>query len=230
MERAVAALRAAGDDAPARERARAHVELAIVIRNQGSRYDADDVVRRGRAHAAEALELYRQLDDRAGIGWALTVQAWFEQGESFPQGRRRALAEEALECARAAGDRRLIGLALLERALAVPPDEAGADFNTAESALREAGNARGVLELYAGSAHNAVKAGGPEHAGAWLDQALSLARELDGPLGDPDVVGQLEERFFAPARARLGEGRWDETSHAGAGLGFDEAIAIAIGR
>jgi predicted ATPase/DNA-binding SARP family transcriptional activator len=305
VERAIAALRAAGDDAPARERARAHVELAIAIHNQGSPYDADDDVRRGRAHAAEALELYRQLDDRAGIGWALTVQAWFEQGESFPQGRRRALAEEALECARAAGDRRLIGLALLERALAGPPDEAGADFDTAESALREAGNARGVLELYAGSAHNAVKAGEPEHAGAWLDQAFSLARELDdpldilsvslteglyalftddlpraerafarqlrlcrehdladeapagvaglaataaargqddraarllgaatalGPLGDPDVVGQLEERFFAPARARLGEGRWDETSHAGAGLGFDEAIVIAIGR
>jgi predicted ATPase/DNA-binding SARP family transcriptional activator len=304
VERATATLGAAGDDAPARERARAHVELAIVISNQGSSYDAEGMVKRGRAHAAEALRLYRHVDDRAGIGWALAVQAWFEQGEPFPQPRRRALAEEALECGRESGDRRLIGLALLERALAVPPDEAGVDFDRAEDALREVGNAWGVLALYAGSAHNAIKAGRAERAGAWLDAALSLARELGepldllslsateglyalftgyldraerafaaqlrlcrehdvvheapagvaglaataaalgqddraarllgaatalGPLGDADVVAQLEERFFAPARARHGEGRWDEQRRAGAGLGFDEAIALAIG-
>ena len=137
VDRATAALDAAGDDAPVRERARAHVELAIVVRNQGSPYDREGSVKRGRAHAAQALALSRQVEDRAGIGWALTVQAWFEQGESFPQRRRLVLAEEALACAQDGADPRLIGLSLLERALAVSPDECGADFERAESALRE---------------------------------------------------------------------------------------------
>ena len=304
MARASAALEAAGEDAPVRARARAHVELAMVTYGQGSTFDVGGpVAEQTRDHAAEALALYRQVEDRAGIGWALTVQAWCEQGESFPQGSRRALAEEALAYGEEAGDRRLVALALLERALAVPPEQATADLERAERALREVGNIWGVLTLYAASAHNAIKAGSAEDAGPWLNRALALARELGDPIdrasvlvteglyallthdpqraqtafaeqlelcgehnlvhqapgglaglaataasmaqderaarllgaamsvgfiGDHDVVRQLEERFFKPARHRHGQRRWAEAQQVGASLSFEEVLVYVL--
>jgi predicted ATPase/DNA-binding SARP family transcriptional activator len=205
IERASAALQAARDDVPVRVRARAHVELAILLHGEGSAYDVEGSVENARAHAAEALTLYRHVQDRAGVGWALTVQAWCEQGESFPQRRRLALAEEALACGQDAGDRRLVALALSERALAVPPEQARADFERAERALREVGNVWGVSMLYAASAHNAIKAGSAEAARPWLDQALSLARKLGHPIDLASVA--VTEGLYAlltgePKRAR----------------------------
>ena len=300
-----AALAAAGDDGSVRERARAHVELAIAISNQALGYDVEGSVKRGRAHAAKSLALYRQVDDRAGMGWALVVQAWFERGAGLPQRRRFALADEALRSARESGDRRLAALALLERALSLPPDEARAEFEQAEAALREVGNVRGIVDLYQESALNSIKAGRPERAGTWLPEALSLARELDdpadlqpamateglyrilighleraelafkeqlklsrdhdfpydaraglvglaatsaavgeddraarlvgaatvlGPVSDPYLLEQLEDRFFAPARVRLGERAWNEAHRAGSALSLDDAIDFALDR
>ncbi|MDP9188187.1 MAG: hypothetical protein M3O25_02940, partial [Actinomycetota bacterium] len=49
-----------------------------------------------------------------------------------------------------------------------------------------------------------------------------------GPIDDPDVVAQLDDRFFTPARARHGERRWDEARAAGSQLAFEEAIALAL--
>jgi hypothetical protein len=42
------------------------------------------------------------------------------------------------------------------------------------------------------------------------------------------VAEQLEQRFFAPARARLGARRWDEAGAAGARMTFEQAVALAI--
>ena len=304
MERADAALAAAGEEAPARERARAHVELAIAMGNR-LLFDSEEWAKSRDAHATEALALFRGLDDQAGIGWALIVLAWPEQAASLPQRKRLELADEALRCGRAAGDSRLISLALVERALALPRDEADADFGPAEAALREVGNVWGLLDLYSGSVHNAIKVGEAARGGPPLAQALSLARALTDPvalriayateglyalftgdieraerafveqlrfchdhwvipeaspglagmaaaaasqgqderagrllgaagalgrLGDPDLVAQPREHFFRPARDRYGEPAWDEAQRVGAGLGFDEAIALAIGR
>ena len=181
FERGEAALEAAGADAPARDRARAHVELAILASNKGSQYDTAGSQERVRAHADEALALYRKIDDRAGTGWALIVQAWLERGGSFPQQGRLALADEALACAKEAGDRRLIALALAERALALPPEQAGAERDHAEEAMRALGNIWGVLQLYTESAYNSIKAGSPEHAAPWVNRALTLARDLAAP-------------------------------------------------
>jgi predicted ATPase/DNA-binding SARP family transcriptional activator len=124
IERADAALAAAGEEAPAHERARAHVELAIAMGNR-LLFDSEEWANSRDAHAAEALALFRGLDDQAGIGWALIVLAWPEQAASLPQRKRLELADEALRCGRAAGDSRLIGLALVERALALPQTKQG---------------------------------------------------------------------------------------------------------
>jgi predicted ATPase/DNA-binding SARP family transcriptional activator len=305
VELANASLAAAGDEGLIRERARAHVELAMAINNLGSPYDVEGSIEPARAHAADSLALYRELDDHAGIGWALLVQAWCERAAPLPQRTRLALADEALRSAREAGDGRLTALALLDRALSLPPDEAREDFERAEAALRDVGNARGVVDLYAQSAQNSIRTGCPERAGPWLAEALSLARALGdpgdllgvlavegvyrvlagevepaerafeehlrlcresefvddaptglaglaataasageddragrllgaatalGPMNDAEVMVQLEERFFAPARARLGEQAWNEARRAASAMSADDAIAFALDR
>ena len=54
------------------------------------------------------------------------------------------------------------------------------------------------------------------------------AATATGPLGDPEVVRQLEEQFLAPARSGYGEQRWDEAHAAGARLSFEQAIDFAL--
>ena len=66
--------------------------------------------------------------------------------------------------------------------------------------------------------------------GAQGERAARLlgAATAAGPLGDPEVVRQLEERFLAPARSGYGEQRWDEARAVGARLTFEQAIDLAL--
>ena len=43
-----------------------------------------------------------------------------------------------------------------------------------------------------------------------------------------DVTAELEEHFFAPARARHGTRQWSEAQAAGAEMSFEQAIAFAV--
>ena len=54
------------------------------------------------------------------------------------------------------------------------------------------------------------------------------AATATGPMGDPDVVRQLEEQFLAPARSGYGGARWDEARAAGTRLSFEQAIDLAL--
>jgi hypothetical protein len=76
---------------------------------------------------------------------------------------------------------------------------------------------------FAGLAAAAASLGQDERAARLLGAAMAL-----GPIGDHDVVTQLEERFFTPARSRHGERRWAEAQQAGASLSFEEAIVFAL--
>ena len=67
LERVEAALDAAGDEAPARDRARALVTYALLAGNQGFWYDAGGSMQEARARAAESLALSREAEDPAGI-------------------------------------------------------------------------------------------------------------------------------------------------------------------
>ncbi len=49
-----------------------------------------------------------------------------------------------------------------------------------------------------------------------------------GPIDDADVVAQLDDGFFTPARERLGNRRWDEARSAGARLTLEDAISLAL--
>src|SRR5688500_8066237 len=109
------------------------------------------------------------------------AQAWLEQGESMPQRRRLAFAEEAVQCAREAGDSRLSAMALSERALALPPEQAGEELERAAKALRDVGDTFNLVMLYRNAAHTAIKSGSAEQAGPLLERAVALARGLQDP-------------------------------------------------
>jgi hypothetical protein len=66
--------------------------------------------------------------------------------------------------------------------------------------------------------------------GGDLDRAARLlgAATASGPIGDADVIAQLERGFFAPARERHGHRQWTEGCAAGAELGFEDAIELAL--
>ncbi len=57
---------------------------------------------------------------------------------------------------------------------------------------------------------------------------LCGAASVLGPLGDPTIEARLEERFFAPARERSGDQRWNDAWTAGALLSLQEAFDTAL--
>jgi hypothetical protein len=76
----------------------------------------------------------------------------------------------------------------------------------------------------AGLAAIATRQRDPELAARLLGAATAT-----GPWdADADVLAQLEQHFFAPARAAYSERRWGEAQAAGAGLSFAQAIEFAL--
>jgi predicted ATPase/DNA-binding SARP family transcriptional activator len=49
-----------------------------------------------------------------------------------------------------------------------------------------------------------------------------------GPIDHEDVVAQLHDRFFTPARARYGKRRWDLALKSGAQLSLEQAVEVAL--
>jgi predicted ATPase/DNA-binding SARP family transcriptional activator len=190
-----AALDAAGDDAPLRDRARARRKQVFLLIDQGAAYDTQSLAR---TTAVEALALSREAAEPAGIADALLALANLDMAESHPQRRRRGLAEEALAFAREAGDERLTALALLEQACAISPEDDTGEIAQAATALRTLGGARPLVALYNNASYNAIKAGRPEAAGPFLAEALPLARELGDPVFSALTWGNVGlEALFA---------------------------------
>jgi predicted ATPase/DNA-binding SARP family transcriptional activator len=74
-----------------------------------------------------------------------------------------------------------------------------------------------------GLAAIATRRDDPERAARLLGAATA-----PGQCTDDDVTAELEEHFFAPARARHGTRHWSEAQAAGAELSFEQATAYAL--
>ena len=81
-----------------------------------------------------------------------------------------------------------------------------------------------AAEALGGLAAIATRRGDPERAARLLGAANAT-----GPVGDADVSAQLEQHFFASARARHGTRRWSRARAAGAEMTFEQAIDFALG-
>lgn len=181
------ALRVAGNEAPIRDRARALRECARLDLSGGMAYRQGSM-EQGRTRAAGALALSRQAGDPAGVADALLLLDGFEVAESQPQRRRRALAEEALLLARQAGEDRFVAFALMDRSLALSPEDGVAEIEAAAEAYRGLGSTRNLAFLYSDAAYNAIKTDSVELARPVLELVVPLAREL----GDPVVLAIVE--------------------------------------
>jgi hypothetical protein len=79
------------------------------------------------------------------------------------------------------------------------------------------------MEGLTGLAAIAARRGDTERAAR-----LQGAATAHGLCTDADVTAELEEHFFAPARARHGTRRWTEAEAAGAEMSLEQAIAFAV--
>jgi hypothetical protein len=80
-----------------------------------------------------------------------------------------------------------------------------------------------AAEGLAGLAAIAGRRGDLEHAAKLLG-----AGAAHGLLADSDVMAQLEEQFFSPARAAYGEERWKTAEAEGARLSLQQALTLGL--
>jgi hypothetical protein len=124
----------------------------------------------------------------------------------IPEVARKYLAH-ALPLAHELGDPASLALVWgnvgLEALLSDDVDRAERAFVEQLRICREAVVTQFAGEGLGGLAAIATRRGDPGRAACLLGAATAI-----GPVGDADVRGQLEKRFFAPARAQLGAQRW----------------------
>jgi predicted ATPase/DNA-binding SARP family transcriptional activator len=214
------------------------LQLATVARDEQARAYALGTMALAAPTLAEALRrgeeaaaVYRGAGNQrelAGLQTSLAYTALF-LGE---YGAAESLGFEALDAARRHGDPFVVALAEGNAGLAAlfegHTDAARRAFT---GQLRLAGEHQAdsrydgfLFEALDGLAAVAAVAGHDRVAAT-----LSAAAYAGTAAGhDPAIARALDDRFFAPARERLGASAWQEALAAGAALERDEAIAAAL--
>jgi tetratricopeptide (TPR) repeat protein len=177
-------LEAAGDSAPIRDRARAHLKRAVQL-DQRQDYELA-----GEA-ANAALELYRETGDQAGLAETLSYLAARSVSRLGDLKQSRAYAEAACQHARNAGDRPLLGKALAKLATVLPPGERLAVLEEAAQLLSLAGNYGQLARAYHNVANSALLEDRPTEALRLLGVALAAAQKLATPATKMLVLGSL---------------------------------------
>jgi predicted ATPase/DNA-binding SARP family transcriptional activator len=168
-----AALTAAGERAPLRDRARARLRRSnqLAFRHQDAAA-IDDL------HAA--LALYSQANDHAGMSETLSMLAIAVGVFADDLAGERRYAQQACRHARIAADDGLLGRAL-GRLAAVSGDERGAILEQAAELLIPLGNYREVASTYSSAAYVALTEDRFAEAVSLLDRALSAVARVDDP-------------------------------------------------
>ena len=154
-----AAIRAAGEQAPVRDRALAQLARAyqLNLRQQ---------IKAALTAATAALGLYESVDDQRGMSeacyWVAALSGWVGNEES-----ERRFAERACEHARLAGDEALLGNALARRVRSRPAAERPAALEELTALLTRSGNYRQVQVAHNNCGDMAIKEGR-------IDEALNL--------------------------------------------------------
>jgi predicted ATPase/DNA-binding SARP family transcriptional activator len=196
------ALRAAGERAPPVDRARALIQLAAQF---DLRYDGDAAIGRLR----EALALYRQAHDHAGISESLRRLAVVVGVFHDDLDGEREYASEACRHAKLAGNDALLGMAL-GRLAAVSGEQRRGLLEQAADLLTPTGNFRELASLYSTAAYVALSEDRTDEATNLLDTALQAVSRIDDPWETMMILGNIGlTRLFAsePERAREAFGR-----------------------
>ncbi|MET0206406.1 MAG: NB-ARC domain-containing protein, partial [Thermoleophilaceae bacterium] len=211
-EEALTCAREAGDDRL--------VALALMERACSVRVDE------GTAELEEAAAALRKLGSSRILHWLYNNSAYNAMKAGKPELARPFLAQ-AIPLADELGD--AVDLAFvsgnvgLEALFSEDFDRAEEAFMSQLRSCRESVVPHLAAEGLGGLAAVETRRGDPARAARLLGAANAT-----GTVGDADVNTQLEERFFAGARARCGRQRWSEAEAAGAELSFEEAITFAL--
>ena len=184
------ALRAAGEGAPLTDRARAIRWLAdqFDLRNDG-----DATIARLR----EALVLFREADDHAGISHTLRRLALALGAFADDRTGELECAREACRQARLAGEDALLGMALGQLA-AVSGQQRAELLEQAAELLIQSGNLRGVAKVYTSGAYVALAEDRVDEATNLLNTALQAASRIDSPWETMIILGNIGlARLFA---------------------------------
>jgi len=170
-----AALEAAGEHAPARDRARAQLhratQLYLIRWEHRAAIDA----------ATSALALYREADDHAGIADALCLLATLIPTQGHDGGERdqaSRYAEEACLHARVAGNNRILGKALATLA-AVSGDVDVTILEEAAELLTRVEDHRELARAYSNAAWRALAANRVPEATSLAETALRAAEKAN---------------------------------------------------
>jgi len=214
-EEALAYARQAGD-----ERLVARALAAHAVSSPAADVDAEI------AEIAEVAALYRKVGDFHGLaglyshaGYAAITQGNYQRAAVY--------MDEALVLAEQSGEQVRVMMAFGNLGLASlftgNFDDAAAHFAQQLRLGHEHAVPWMAAEAMTGLAAIAARQGDSERAARLLGAAESLANILG------DAVGaRLEQEFFAPARDGIGEARWAVVHTAGGGLGFEEAVGLAL--
>jgi predicted ATPase/DNA-binding SARP family transcriptional activator len=166
------ALRAAGERAPAADRALAQlVRVPLLYRRKpGEALKA----------AESALELYERVDDHAGMSAAYRELA-LRAARSGDTEQREVLFEAAYDHARMSGDDLALGRALEIGAGFRPLDEGATMLKRAAQLLRTAGDLDGIAAVHVNVGFTAIVEGRFNEAIDLLDVALPIAEKLEMP-------------------------------------------------
>ena len=178
------------------------------------------------AEIAEIAALYRKVGDVHGLA-SLYNNASYVAITQGSYERAAAYLDETFLAVERTGEPLRLMLALGNLGLA---SLFMADLESAEARFAEEirlccehGLSWLASEGIAGLAAVAVRQGEVERAARLLGAAESLANVVK------DTAGiRLEQEFFLPARARIGETRWRAAYADGAALSFDEAVSLAL--
>jgi tetratricopeptide (TPR) repeat protein len=130
----------------------------------------------GAEQALAALELYRSLDDQAGIAKCLADLSYI-RGAEGEWAASHALADEALAHARIVGDPALMAFAMGELALSIRPFENAVPvYRDAARKMRAAGMIQRLAGLLSTGGYTALLDHAYDHADALLAEALDAAR------------------------------------------------------
>ena len=179
------------------------------------------------AEIAEVAALYRKVGDSYGLIGVYNNAGYVAIGQGSYE-RAAEYLDEALVLAERTGEplRRtwVYGNLGWVSLFTADLERAGDRFAEQLELCGEHGMSWLAAEGICGLAAVAVCQGEPERAARLLGAAESLAAVLS------DAVGvRLEQEFFTPARERIGEEHWRAAYADGAGLGFDEAVSLALG-
>jgi predicted ATPase/DNA-binding SARP family transcriptional activator len=178
-----AALAAAGDRAPASDRARAQLNRARQLSLRLRHKMATDA-------ATLAVELYRESSDDIGMANAYcSLSANRARGGQASEAR--ADAENACAHARAAGGGAVLGRALTRLVAVLPPAERLSAVDEAARLLSEALDYRGLAQLYLNAAYSSIVEDHSEDALDLLELALPAAEQLTTPDCRMFVLGNL---------------------------------------